>query len=246
MAAREIRKQIMRDVTQETVRRLREQRIDEDPSALINRLADPVERLIRADRWDEIRNVIESGLRSEIGTYDRTMALTDLARRWKNTEEFFDSSNESLFGSTPMRECLERIAERFRRESAGLPPGLPKILILVTDGQPTDGDIGPAVWKLKSFGVRIVSCFVADSDLVMLRRLYATPQPHWTGPARLMFESASVIDDDRLFGELLQAQGWEIDQGARFFIQANHSELLEEFFSSAFERGQEARHEPPD
>jgi len=102
--------------------------------------------------------------------------------------------------------------------------------------QPEDAKLVRETWWLN-----FVRYFVPGT-LVAPRRLYTTQQPHWTEPARLLFQSASVIDDDRLFGEMLQARGWEIDRDARFFMQANHSELLEEFFSLTFGRDQEGRH----
>ena len=39
-----------------------------------------------------------------------------------------------------------------------------------------------------------------------------------------------------MYRELLEARGWTLEDDARLFVQANHSDVLEEFLSVAFSR----------
>ena len=240
IAAQIVRLQIVQELASETRKRLEAEGIHDDPLPLLERLSAHVEEKVKAEEWDQVGRVIRDGLKGTIweairSVPDDTKTLTDLAQRWAETERFFDGSNVFLFGKTPMCECLKLIANRFEHEMLSLPAETPKFLILVTDGEPTDGDIRPAVSRIKSLGVRIASCFVTNGDLVETRHLYAQPPAGWSEPAQLMFESSSTIDDDRLFGELLGAR---LDNlcCARMFTQINHSEIMEEFLSSALSR----------
>jgi von Willebrand factor type A domain len=148
-----------------------------------------------------------------------------------------------IYGSTPMAAAAKEILERFKRipnrtasvttEGAGSwllgrskrqqAEGERRFLIIVSDGEPTDGDPRPSFNELKKMGVEIVSCFVTSADIADPRSLIAQPDDRWTFGARLMWDPASEIEPEGEFGKYLVSRGWRIDCGAKCFIQANHS-----------------------
>jgi hypothetical protein len=167
-----------------------------------------------------------------------TLTVTELARLWSTGAGTSDNAEHFIFGGTPMRQCLEEVADRFVAEARSLSKIVPKFLILVSDGEPTDGDPRPALERIRGEGVFVASCYVTDTDVTEPRHLYAAPRPQWDKTAQLMFEAASVVDDDEAYRELLEGRGWSIEPKARMFLQINHSTLMDEFISLAFTRTQ--------
>jgi hypothetical protein len=252
-AAREIREKVVRDLRQKAGERLLHpffrRLIDES----LERLSDPVEDQIKAQQWDRVEPTIELVITDTVaravkeiestpcltaGRDDVTLTLTELAQQLEQADATFGQAAQYMFGSTPMCGCLELIARRFQREESRLPPGTHRFLLLVSDGEPTDGDPLLMLGQLKGAGVFIASCFVTDTDVTEPRRLYATPREEWPRQARLMFEAASVLSDEGAYLEYLEGRGWVVENGARCFAQANHSEILEEFLTLTLGQGQ--------
>lgn len=167
-----------------------------------------------------------------------TLTLTELAQLWSAGPASFEGAEHFIFGSTPMRECLNQVADRFATEAEKIPENIPKFLVLVSDGEPTDGDPRPALERIRLQDVFVASCLVTDADVTEPRRLYAEPCPVWSEAARLMFEAASVVGDDEVYRELLEGQGWLVAEKSRLFTQINHSEMMNEFLTLAFSRTQ--------
>jgi hypothetical protein len=106
----------------------------------------------------------------------------------------------------------------------------------VSDGDSTDGDPRPALERIRSQGVFVASCLVTDANVMESRQLYAEPRSEWSNAAKFMFDAASVVEDDDLYRELLESQGWTVAEKARLFTQVNHTEMMDEFLTLAFSR----------
>jgi hypothetical protein len=132
-----------------------------------------------------------------------------------------------------MRAAAEEIASRFKRLMADPSRTEQRFLFVVSDGEPTDGDPRPAFSDIRNGGVEIVSCFVTGADIADPRILWAKPQAGWSEGARLMFDIATPIDDRGPFARCLLSRGWELEAGAKLFVQVNHSTVLEEFIRIA-------------
>ncbi|HEX2210656.1 MAG TPA: VWA domain-containing protein, partial [Longimicrobium sp.] len=159
---------------------------------------------------------------------DTTVRAGALAEMWGESAATLQNAEEFIFGDTPMREALQAVADRFERERATLPDA-PRVLFILSDGEPTDGDPRPLARRLADAGVTIVSCFVTDRDVTAPRTLFQAAQPGWSEGARLMFDLATPAGPENPFVHPLLRQGWTVPQGARLFVQVNHSEVLEEF-----------------
>lgn len=170
---------------------------------------------------------------SEIG--DSTATVEELAQIWKaeSTGPNFKDIEPLIYGATPMRAAAIEIAARFKRTERSQNGHEQRFLFVVSDGEPTDGDPRDAFSEIRNGGVDIVSCFVTGLDIADPRVLWASPQEGWSDGARLMFDIAATIDDRGPFARCLMSRGWELEPGAKLFVQVNHSTVLEEFISIA-------------
>lgn len=162
---------------------------------------------------------------------DSTATAKELVDLWKTNRAGASSADMEplIYGGTPMRAAAGEIAARLKREH---PAGAERqVLLVISDGEPTDGSPIGAFEGIRSSGVNVISCFVTDADLVDPRVLWREPQPGWSAGARLMWDVASPIDEAGPFAKFLLDQGWQIEPGAKLFVQANHSTVIEEFFS---------------
>lgn len=132
-----------------------------------------------------------------------------------------------LFGETPMLAALKEIRDRFRR--SGTDGYGYRTLLIISDGESTDGDPLPVIKELLASGIDVIACFVTDDDVADPRTLHGSPSPKWTAAARLMWESASPVDESGSAARLLLSNGWSIERNARLFVQVNHSAILKEF-----------------
>lgn len=194
----------------------------------VRAIAGQAEDRVREAIFQELNPVLEEKLR-DIG--DVTVRLADLAKRWRGRSGSFKDAEPVLFGGTPMCAALAAIGERFKREIPKCAPGTVPVLFVLSDGEADDGDAGRFRETFSSLGVTVVSCFVSDHDVAVPRIIFGNPEPNWNRGARQMFELASVMPLDSGFAKMLLQKGWTIEPNAKLFVQANHSEIMEEFMS---------------
>lgn len=132
-----------------------------------------------------------------------------------------------LFGSTPMAAAAGQLRDRFRRLNAAAYEH--RTLLVISDGEPTDGDPRPAIEEIRSAGIDVIACYVTSDDIADPRTLHGSHMPNWSTGAKLMWDIASPIDDAGPAARLLLSHGWSIEQNARLFVQVNHSDVLKEF-----------------
>jgi hypothetical protein len=172
--------------------------------------------------------ILERSLARMQSLGDTTISIADFADLWSGSGDAFAQAEEVIFGNTPLRAMFQQLIARFEAEGRRGVTGATNVLFLLSDGMPTDGDPGPLAAQLAK-DVTIVSCYVADTDVTAARTMFAAPDSAWTKAARLMFDMASVADDENPFLQSLRAHGWIVPAGVRLFIQVNRSDILEEF-----------------
>jgi hypothetical protein len=257
-AAKQIREEIVRDLKKEVRQQLPQPFYRRLINESIQRVADPVEQAIKSEQWDRVESIIESEIsvlvaqvESTIATEsfltemqdDVTLTVTELARLWEMSNGIFEQAERYMFGSTPMCECLHLISQRFESEKNRMQLDARRFLLLVSDGEPSDGDPLPLLEQLHQSGVIIASCFVTNTNVTEPRRLYSTSRTDWPAAAKLMFNAASVLTDEDLYREYLERAGWVIEDGARLFVQVNHTETIEDFLTLTLGQGQVAASE---
>lgn len=132
-----------------------------------------------------------------------------------------------LFGATPMVAAAKQLRDRFRRMPSDDYDY--RTLLIISDGEPTDGDPRNILGEIRTSGVNVVTCFVTTDDIANPRVLHGAPLSSWTESARLMWDIASPIDESGPAARFLLSNGWSIERNAKLFVQANHSDVLKEF-----------------
>jgi hypothetical protein len=160
---------------------------------------------------------------------DLTMPIEEVVHLWENSGDVLSSAEQLIFGNTPMKKALMKVADRFKKELSIRDKDTVSTLFILSDGLPHDGDPLPIVQKLKSSGITVISCFITDQDIANPRVLYNRPELHWDDGAKLMFEMASTMEDDSEIVKFLLDKGWTIYPHSKLFVQLNHSIILEEF-----------------
>ncbi|MBI5030356.1 MAG: CHAT domain-containing protein [Chloroflexi bacterium] len=174
----------------------------------------------------ELRDKLNARLRI---TGETTMSIEEVARLWEGGADVLSNAAEIILGNTPMVAVLERLVVRFENELRLRSKETAPILFILSDGEPTDGNPLLIANKLKAQGVKIISCFVTDEDIVHPRILLHNKEPYWGTGASLMFEMASSLDNDSEITKFLLGKGWTIQKDPKLFVQLNHSVILDEF-----------------
>ncbi|BCJ73811.1 hypothetical protein CS0771_33550 [Catellatospora sp. IY07-71] len=164
----------------------------------------------------------------EIG--DTTMEISEFARFWRGSAARLGDAEPLIYGDTPMCAALRQIRDRFVRELERTPTErTAPILLLVSDGEPTDGDPEPIADEIRDLGVAIVSCYLTNVDLASPRLVRAAPGADWPEGAIRLFNMASRLDVDSPLCRHLLREGWLVEPDAACFIQVNHSATLDGF-----------------
>lgn len=174
----------------------------------------------------ELRDRLNAGLRTAGET---TLSIEDVAQLWESGTEVLSNATEVVLGNTPMVAVLERLAIRFENELRSRSKETVQILFILSDGEPTDGNPLPIAEKLKTQGVKIITCFVTDEDIAQPKTLFGEEEAHWNAGASLMYEMASNLGNNSEIAKFLLRKGWTIQQNPKLFVQLNHSETLDEF-----------------
>jgi hypothetical protein len=157
---------------------------------------------------------------------------------WTRYRRSIQDLGRSMGGATPLAEALRKAEELFAMALASGQYGDPSVMLIVSDGLPTDPveapDTGPGMvrdscQRLRASGIIVVSCFVTSTDSAEYKKLYRQPLDCWDEGAKLMFDCASTLASDSPFRPHLREYEWDAEDGARLFAQINQSELLTEF-----------------
>lgn len=165
---------------------------------------------------------------------DTTLTIEEFANFWKGSSASLTDAEPLIYGNTPMCHALRDVRDRFRREFERV-QGTDRaaLLLLISDGEPTDGDPEPIAAEIRALGVSIVSCYLTSSDLASPRHLTSEPGANWPAGAVRLFNMASKLDLDSELSRYLLRQGWYVEPDAACFVQVNHSEVLDEFVGLA-------------
>ena len=130
-------------------------------------------------------------------------------------------------GNTPLMQAMRDSVELFSYAEFA---NHQKLLFVLSDGQPTDGN-DPPLQRLSDLGVTIVSCFITSQKLSDPRRLYSVLDETWEEPAKFMFRISSTITTQKIPRTLFVKKGWTIDidnNETRLFVQVNHPDIIKD------------------
>jgi hypothetical protein len=198
--------------------------------SLLSMSRNEAELKLRRALEQHIRPQVATAVTAEVLKKDLTIPLSELTNRWMNLRDAVSMSNDVLGGQTPMAATLQEVAERFKRERL-VHPSADCILFIISDGEATDADPRAPAKMIAEVGVKIVSCFVSNQNIVEPRRLYAKPDRVWPNGPQAMFDIASILPVPGPEADYLARIGWQTTAGAKMFAQINQSDLLSEFMN---------------
>ncbi len=141
-----------------------------------------------------------------------------------------------VFGNSPLGTALEQTFSRLMKERQNAPDQeLRPAILIVSDGLPTDAKlIDPLALaeKIKRSGTPIVCCFVTNRNIGHPWKLRRKPRRWWPRAARLMFSMASSLEEWPEFTHSLVKSRFKAKKHAKFFIQVNHTEHLQNFIEA--------------
>lgn len=162
-------------------------------------------------------------------------SVAQLTDHWSSYKEYLTAKQFTLdlLGSTPLCQALTVMRDRIKSELAQKAFMLPILLLIVSDGMPTDGDPLPLITELHEMGVLTLCSYLGEQDILNAKRLYEVEDARWSEGAKCMFRMASVLRNDsyvsRAMFNYLSDTGWHPKEGVRLFAQINHSEALDSF-----------------
>ena len=204
-------------------------------------VVDDLERGAEAQARRRLTSEAEEAVMEDVRVFveqrfgDTTLTLAELGQLCGSGETSLEAAERFVFGSTPLKGCLQEIEQRFARE-AGRDVAAGRVLLVISDGAPTDGNPGECAARIRQSGVITACAYVTSDNVHTPRRLPSRPDPGWPEGARLMFNMASAIDelpDAKAWRQMLTEANWETPDGARLFVQVNHSEVLADFMRVA-------------
>jgi len=138
-----------------------------------------------------------------------------------------DDLRSYMYGNTPMRESITKASVVF----AGRTASRQQVLVLISDGQSTDGDPTPVATQLKSRGVDVATIFLTNQSHYAQKRLYDTPAQNWDSGQRTLFNMASRVSGAAHPIPVLTSLGWVVPSSGECGLYAAvcSTDALEEF-----------------
>lgn len=188
-----------------------------------------------AEVRDRILAVVQRRLTAKLEVIgDTTLGINELAELWKESSSSFSDAEGLIFGMTPMCGALRKLLDRFEAELQKRVDKNPlPVLLLISDGEPTDGDPQDLARRIRELGVTLICCYIKSEDVGEARTLFSDEGANWPAGARKMFNMASLLPEDSPLKLYLLRQGWTIPENAKTFIQVNRSDILEELVGLA-------------
>jgi hypothetical protein len=166
-------------------------------------------------------------------TREVTRSIRQISTMLPDVIEHHIYSQEVMFGATPFREALDRASIRLLDKAY---KNREKVLIIISDGEFEEKQSAVlSAELLKKRGVTIISCLVADKNIVT--QLVKQFKGSWPVGAKLMFEIASEATKGKYMinQQTIESKNFtEIDK--KLFYQINTSQILSDVIKSIFER----------
>lgn len=138
-----------------------------------------------------------------------------------------DDLRSYMYGNTPMRESIIKASAVFGSRSASQQ----QVLVLISDGQSTDGNPMPVAEQLKSRGVDIATVFLTNQSHHAQKRLYDKSAQNWDYGQRALFEMATRVSGAAHPIPVLASLGWAVPSSGECGLYAAvcSTDALEEF-----------------
>lgn len=179
--------------------------------------------------------LIKQFLKDKVDVFDYNTAAHTI-RYWFEGKDIDDNKVQKvlktiepfIYGDNCLFKAIEKSIDIFQMSKYS---EFRKYLCVLSDGAPSDvGDIETTVTKLKSAGVKVISCYVSNSlGSVPSKKLFNEEGLEWEKGAKLMFKLCSTIKTQILPYMIFENYGWSIDTDTnetKLFLQINHPDHI--------------------
>jgi hypothetical protein len=124
-----------------------------------------------------------------------------------------------MYGSTPMTKALDVCLVTFRK----YPNVTQKVLLVISDGESTDGNPVPKARQLKSSNVVLATVYLTSDNRLPNRRLFDRACNDWEEGQRTLFDMASRVSASTHPVPVLNTVGWAIPSSGECALYATVS-----------------------
>jgi len=152
-----------------------------------------------------------------------TRSIKDIANILPDTLEQEIYSDKFMFGVTPIYNAIKKASLRFMDVNFSQHQ---KILLIISDGEFSEGSLPEATNLLKDSGVTIISLHISNKNIIS--RLVEKAGKNWTKGAKTMLEMSSTSSEGDGASHALAKLDYKLEYGKKLFIQVNHSQAIED------------------
>lgn len=133
-----------------------------------------------------------------------------------------------IYQGTPMCQALCTAIDMFKKTTQD-----EKVLLILTDGEATDGKPSSYAIELGLLDVMVYSVLLTYENISFPKKLYFNPDQTWSKAHKEMFTLGTAVDNSNSVLSILLENGWELspEGQSRLCIQANNPEIVDEFTS---------------
>lgn len=152
-----------------------------------------------------------------------TRSIRDIANILPDALEQEIYSDKFMFGATPIHNAIKKASLRFMDVNFSQHQ---KILLIISDGEFSEGSLPEATNLLKDSGVTIISLHISNKNIIS--RLVEKAGKNWTKGAKTMLEMSSTSSEGDGASHSLAKLDYKLEYGKKLFIQVNHSQAIED------------------
>ncbi|KAF4454080.1 hypothetical protein F53441_3365 [Fusarium austroafricanum] len=147
----------------------------------------------------------------------------------EDDDNLFDAIRAYMYGLTPMCHALEKALGAFRSKQEAQR----RVLVLISDGNSTDGDPSTAASDLRSKGISIATVNLTDDRSSTQRALHYKADLLWDEGTRNLFQMSTPVPGSTHPIPVLASVGWTIPSAGEIALFATVCTVtaLEEFCS---------------
>ena len=145
----------------------------------------------------------------------------------QNNNNIFSIFKKYIYGNTPLCSCLKKSIEFLKNKEYNAN----KILIIITDGNSSDGDPLEIYNRYKSIkNLYIVGGYISNSIIQNEKTLFDNLSSSDKG-AEQLFKISSEVETDSIAFDYLRDKGWSIPPSGKckLFIQMNNTNNINDF-----------------
>ncbi|KAI7976530.1 hypothetical protein EIK77_000218 [Talaromyces pinophilus] len=161
---------------------------------------------------------------------DVVRLLQELQRHYMGARGSVSGSiEEFIYGDTPMCDALNRSLSAFRAH----PDFDHRVLVLMSDGQGTDGDPGQVASDLHSEDVIVASVYLTSNQEIAQQLLYDQRDKSWNRGQYTHFNIASKVSTNNHPIPVLMSVGWQVPSSGEvaLYVSVYTRSAVDEFCS---------------